>query len=110
MTGTFQYRQDVLQDQSGEASLHRLAALAAELGAEQTASTARSIAERISEGRFYVACVGQFKRGESTHGFAIPLRCPNSLLRNVQNSLIRSVRKSWFWLPQNKRFWAMDVG
>jgi predicted GTPase len=66
MTGTFQYRQDVLQDQSGEASLHRLAALAAEFGAEQIASTARSIAERISEGRFYVACVGQFKRGKST--------------------------------------------
>jgi predicted GTPase len=66
MNGTFQYRQDVLQDQSGEAALHRLAALAAEFGAEQIASTARSIAERISEGRFYVACVGQFKRGKST--------------------------------------------
>jgi ribosome biogenesis GTPase A len=27
---------------------------------------ARSAAERIAEGRFYVACVGQFKRGKST--------------------------------------------
>jgi GTP-binding protein EngB required for normal cell division len=66
MTRTLQYRQAVLQDQSGEAALHRLAALAAEFGAEQIASTACSIAERISEGRFYVACVGQFKRGKST--------------------------------------------
>ena len=66
MTETFQYRQDVLQDRTGEATLNRLAALAAEFGAEEIASATRSIAERISEGRFYVACVGQFKRGKST--------------------------------------------
>src|ERR1700691_6333068 len=66
MTGTFQYPQDVLGDRSGEAPLHRLAGLATEFGAQQIASTACSIAERISEGRFYVACVGQFKRGKST--------------------------------------------
>ena len=40
--------------------------MAAEFGAEHIASTARGIAERVSEGRFYVACVGQFKRGKST--------------------------------------------
>ena len=51
---------------SGEASLNRLAEVATEFGAEHIASTARSIAERISEGRFYVACIGQFKRGKST--------------------------------------------
>jgi len=51
---------------SGEAELNRLAELAAEFGAEHISSTARSIAERISEGRFYVACIGQFKRGKST--------------------------------------------
>lgn len=66
MTETFQYPQDVSRDRSGEAALYRLAALATEFGAEQIASTACSIAERISEGRFYVACVGQFKRGKST--------------------------------------------
>src|ERR1700691_5606755 len=66
MTGTFQYPQDVLGDRSGEAPLHRLAGLATEFGAQQIASTARTIANRISEGRFYVACVGQFKRGKST--------------------------------------------
>ena len=66
MTSTSQNRQGVLQDLTGEAALHRLADLADEFGAEHIASTARSIAERISEGRFYVACVGQFKRGKST--------------------------------------------
>src|ERR1700691_6135581 len=66
MTGTFQYPQDVLRDRSGEAALHRLAGLATEFGAQQIASTACSIAERISQGRFYVACLGQFKRGKST--------------------------------------------
>ena len=66
MMGTSQNRQAVSQDLSGEAALYRLAELATEFGAEHIASTARSIAERVSEGRFYVACVGQFKRGKST--------------------------------------------
>lgn len=43
-----------------------LAKLATELGAEHIASSLRAIAERIADGRFYVACVGQFKRGKST--------------------------------------------
>ncbi len=58
--------QGVSQSLPGEAALCRLAELATEFGAEHIASTARSIAERVSEGRFYVACVGQFKRGKST--------------------------------------------
>jgi GTPase Era involved in 16S rRNA processing len=66
MTGTSQNRQAVLQDLSGEAALCRLSELATEFGAERIASTARSVAERVSEGRFYVACIGQFKRGKST--------------------------------------------
>ena len=49
-----------------EEGLSRLAEIAAEFGAEQVAATARSIAERVAGGRFYVACVGQFKRGKST--------------------------------------------
>jgi GTP-binding protein EngB required for normal cell division len=44
----------------------RLADLAEELGAESVAAEARELAARVSEGRFYVACVGQFKRGKST--------------------------------------------
>jgi GTPase Era involved in 16S rRNA processing len=44
----------------------RLAELAVEFEAEQVAADARSVAERVSEGRFYVACIGQFKRGKSS--------------------------------------------
>ena len=64
----FEHRPGLLREfsYSGEAELNRLAELATEFGAEQIASIARTIAERISEGRFYVACIGQFKRGKST--------------------------------------------
>jgi hypothetical protein len=50
----------------GATRLLRLAALADESGAEPVAEEARELAARVSEGRFYVACVGQFKRGKST--------------------------------------------
>ena len=50
----------------GSSRLLRLADLAQELGAEPVAEEARELAARVSEGRFYVACVGQFKRGKST--------------------------------------------
>jgi len=66
MTPASEHRPGVAPDLSGEPALNRLADLAAEFGAEHVASTARSIAGKISEGRFYVACVGQFKRGKST--------------------------------------------
>src|SRR5436309_11826074 len=46
--------------------LSRLDELAGEAGASDVAEEARSLAQRIAEGRFYVACVGQFKRGKST--------------------------------------------
>jgi len=66
MTQASEHRQGVLQDASGEAALLRLAELAAQFGAEHIGSATRDLAERVSEGRFYVACVGQFKRGKST--------------------------------------------
>ena len=47
-------------------SLHRLAEIAAEFGADRIGSDALTLAERVSEGRYFVACVGQFKRGKST--------------------------------------------
>jgi predicted GTPase len=50
----------------GAARLMRLADLAQELGSEPVAEEARELAVRIAEGRIYVACVGQFKRGKST--------------------------------------------
>ena len=50
----------------GASRLLRLGGLAQELGAEPVAQEARELAARVSEGRFYVACLGQFKRGKST--------------------------------------------
>jgi GTP-binding protein EngB required for normal cell division len=50
----------------GESALGRLAEIASQLDAQHIADFTRSLAERVSEGRYYVACVGQFKRGKST--------------------------------------------
>ncbi len=47
-------------------NLLRIATLAGEFNDDQIRDDARSAAERIAGGRFYVACVGQFKRGKST--------------------------------------------
>ena len=46
--------------------LLRIASLAEHFNSNQLTDDARSAAERIAEGRFYVACLGQFKRGKST--------------------------------------------
>jgi GTPase Era involved in 16S rRNA processing len=43
-----------------------LADVAAAVGADEIVAEVRDLAERIAEGRFYVTCVGQFKRGKST--------------------------------------------
>ena len=66
MKASLEAREVMTGDRLGEIALLRLAELATEFDADQIARTARSIAERVSEGRFYVACVGQFKRGKST--------------------------------------------
>jgi GTP-binding protein EngB required for normal cell division len=50
----------------GASRLLRLAEVARELGAEPVFEEARELAARVAEGRFYVACIGQFKRGKST--------------------------------------------
>ena len=50
----------------GASKLLRLAQLGEELGSTRVAEEAHDLADRVSEGRFYVACVGQFKRGKST--------------------------------------------
>ncbi|MFZ0859834.1 MAG: dynamin family protein [Candidatus Sulfotelmatobacter sp.] len=54
------------ENSHGESALLQLAELAEEFDAEQVAADASSLAERVSEGRFYVACIGQFKRGKSS--------------------------------------------
>jgi len=55
------------QAAAGEAAaLSRLAEIAAGLGERSTTENIRQLISRIHEGRFFVACVGQFKRGKST--------------------------------------------
>jgi hypothetical protein len=46
--------------------LQRLRELADELGSSRVADEAGELATRVSEGRFFLACIGQFKRGKST--------------------------------------------
>lgn len=46
--------------------LAHLAELAHELGSDRVTEEATSLVGRLREGRFYVACIGQFKRGKST--------------------------------------------
>jgi GTP-binding protein EngB required for normal cell division len=52
--------------QAPGADLGDLARLALEAGVSDVAAEAEAVARRVAEGRFYVACVGQFKRGKST--------------------------------------------
>ncbi len=49
-----------------DSRLLTLARLANEAGAEWIAGEAKALATRVVEGRFYVACLGQFKRGKSS--------------------------------------------
>jgi GTP-binding protein EngB required for normal cell division len=49
-----------------DSRLLTLARLAKQAGAEWIAGEAKALAERVVEGRFYVACLGQFKRGKSS--------------------------------------------
>ena len=112
MTQAFENHQGVLQDLSGEAALYRLSELATEFGAAHIASTARSIAERVSEGRFYVACIGQFKRGKSTllnaligHSIlptaVIPVTAVPTIIRHGERlaARVRSQTATWTDIP-----------
>ena len=49
-----------------EAALNRLAEIAVALDARSISRDAHDLASRLKDGRFYLACVGQFKRGKST--------------------------------------------
>jgi hypothetical protein len=66
MNGNPELREATRQDIAAETALNRLAELAQELGSDHVFEDAKSLAERLTEGRFFVACVGQFKRGKST--------------------------------------------
>jgi GTP-binding protein EngB required for normal cell division len=50
----------------GESRAQILARVAAEAGAQTIAEEALALAARVRTGLFYVACVGQFKRGKSS--------------------------------------------
>jgi hypothetical protein len=56
----------VVREAQAEFPLLRLAEIAEELGSERVCEEATALAQRAREGRFYVACLGQFKRGKST--------------------------------------------
>jgi GTP-binding protein EngB required for normal cell division len=47
-------------------TLRDLADVASRIGADAIAADAIALADRVAEGRLYVACLGQFKRGKST--------------------------------------------
>jgi GTP-binding protein EngB required for normal cell division len=51
---------------SGDDRLHEVIGLARSLDAPEIAAEAEMLGERLAGARFYVACVGQFKRGKST--------------------------------------------
>lgn len=96
----------------GAARLLRLATLAQNLAADPVAEEARELAARVSEGRFYVACIGQFKRGKSTlinalvgqpilpTGF-IPVTAVPTVIRfgEEANARIRTREGSWEDIP-----------
>jgi len=96
----------------GATRLVRLAKLADHLGASPVATEARELSARVSEGRFYVACVGQFKRGKSTlinaligypvlpTGF-IPVTAVPTVIRFGErlSARIRTREGSWHEIP-----------
>jgi ribosome biogenesis GTPase A len=57
---------ELAQCGDGASKLLELATLATELGGDHVSNEASELAARLAEGRFFVACVGQFKRGKST--------------------------------------------
>ncbi|MGA9883462.1 MAG: dynamin family protein [Candidatus Acidiferrales bacterium] len=58
--------ENTTQHFAAETFLRRLADLAEELGSDRVKDEAASLSQRVTEGRFYLACIGQFKRGKST--------------------------------------------
>ncbi len=96
------------QGGDGTSRLLELATLATELGSEHVANDATELAARLAEGRFFVACVGQFKRGKSTligaligesilpTGF-VPVTAVPTVVRfgSVKGARIRSTDGTW---------------
>lgn len=90
--------------------LHRIAAIGEALGTEEIAVEAADLAQRVAEGRFYVACVGQFKRGKSTLLDAlvgepilptgiVPVTAVPTVVRFGQRRSARVRRRNGDWVP-----------
>lgn len=99
----------------GDGVLLRLASIADEFGAAHVSGDARSVAERVAEGRFYVTCFGQFKRGKSTVINAligapvlptgvIPVTMVPTVIRygDQPSARIRFQTQEWSAVPLNK--------
>jgi Dynamin family len=96
----------------GAEALLRLKEVAEDLGAIRIADEARELAARVSEGRFFLACVGQFKRGKSTlinaligepvlpSGF-IPVTAVPTVVRfgNERRARVRGENGHWQEIP-----------
>lgn len=92
----------------GSSRLLELARLGRELGSEHVSIEASELAARLSEGRFFVACVGQFKRGKSTligaligesilpTGF-VPVTAVPTVIRfgNAKQARVRTTDGTW---------------
>ncbi len=103
----------------GASRLLQLATLATQLGSEHVANKANDLAARLAEGRFFVACVGQFKRGKSTligaligesilpTGF-VPVTAVPTVIRfgSTKSARIRSTDGSWqeITLPELEQY------
>jgi hypothetical protein len=57
---------DMTGQRSAVDCLKNIGAIATDVGADGVVNDASELAERLAQGRFFVACVGQFKRGKST--------------------------------------------
>jgi hypothetical protein len=55
-----------MKPQQNDWALAQLSEIADGLGERAIAADVRQLAKRVGEGRFFVACIGQFKRGKST--------------------------------------------
>jgi GTP-binding protein EngB required for normal cell division len=101
---------EVANGQSAE-PLSRMVAIANELGADSIAVEAADLAQRVAQGRFYVACVGQFKRGKSTLLDAlvgepilptgvIPVTAVPTVVRfgERRSARIRRSNHEWVWI------------
>ena len=95
--------------------LRALAELANELKLDRLAADALTWAARIAEGRFFVACIGQFKRGKSTLLNAligepvlptgvVPVTSVVTVIRygSVRRARVRHVSGDWKGVPVDR--------